>query len=102
MEESDAFVETIEKSLEMFINRMQTVTSKGKHIAMDSTVQVKFSLLAFCLDIWHFVRKYRSKAPLSKEERELLGREGDKIIQLLLDLKKTNYRTQVGKTMPLE
>ena len=42
-QDSDAFVQTISKSIEMFINRMQSVTSKGKHIAMDSTVQVRYS-----------------------------------------------------------
>ena len=30
----------MEKSIEMFIDRMNSVRYKGKHIAMDSTVQV--------------------------------------------------------------
>ena len=40
VENSDAFVKTISQSIDMFINRMQTVQLKGKHVAMDSTVQV--------------------------------------------------------------
>lgn len=44
--ESDAFVQTMEKSIEMFIDRMNNVRYKGKHIAMDSTVQSLFQSLS--------------------------------------------------------
>lgn len=46
VENSDAFVKTISQSIDMFINRMQTVQLKGKHVAMDSTVQSLFQSLS--------------------------------------------------------
>ena len=38
----------------MFINRMNEVSSKGKHIAMDSTVQVIVFLLLFVINDMNF------------------------------------------------
>lgn len=43
---SDVFIQTMEKSIEKFVERMNTVSMKGKHIAMDSTVQSLFQSLS--------------------------------------------------------
>uniref|UniRef100_T2MIM2 Hepatocyte growth factor-regulated tyrosine kinase substrate n=1 Tax=Hydra vulgaris TaxID=6087 RepID=T2MIM2_HYDVU len=44
-ENATVFYETMDKSIAMFVNRMTEVSSKGKHIAMDPTVQSLFSSL---------------------------------------------------------
>ena len=38
--QSDAFVNTMEKSIDMFVQQMTKVQGKGKHIALDTSVQV--------------------------------------------------------------
>lgn len=40
--QSDAFVNTMEKSIDMFVQQMTKIQSKGKHIALDTSVQVSF------------------------------------------------------------
>ena len=49
----------MEKSIEMFIDRMNNVRYKGKHIAMDSTVQVSNGVISATwavetIQLWDF------------------------------------------------
>lgn len=50
-EVSEAMVKTFHSNVEMLLERMQKVSGQGKHIAMDATVQVRFSfpLMYVCL-----------------------------------------------------
>ena len=43
-EVSEAMVKTFQGNVEMLLERMQKVSGQGKHIAMDATVQVGFSI----------------------------------------------------------
>ena len=44
-EVSEAMIKNFQSNVEMLIERMQKVSGQGKHIAMDSTVQVGCSVL---------------------------------------------------------
>ena len=37
----------MEKSIDMFVQQMTKIQSKGKHIALDTSVQVSFMFLLF-------------------------------------------------------
>ena len=43
-EVSEAMVKTFQGNVEMLLERMQKVSGQGKHIAMDATVQVGYSI----------------------------------------------------------
>ncbi|XP_066927794.1 hepatocyte growth factor-regulated tyrosine kinase substrate-like [Clytia hemisphaerica] len=44
--QSDAFVNTMEKSIDMFVQQMTKLQTKGKHIALDTSVQSLFHSLS--------------------------------------------------------
>lgn len=59
-EVSEAMVKTFQGNVEMLLERMQKVSGQGKHIAMDATVQVGFSIPfspAFLL-LFYFITLY--------------------------------------------